>query len=62
MMTGEKGKTMEHNLRVCERCRDAIISREGHRPTDWIDIDPETEDSTCEWCELDGFFVLYEFI
>ena len=53
----------EHNLRVCEHCLQAIISREGYLPTLTLYVDEEDEnESTCEWCEENGFDTLYELI
>lgn len=52
---------------VCERCLAAITSREGNQAILRHDIDlefdPEDEGvSKCDWCEDDGFDVLYELI
>lgn len=52
---------------VCERCLRAIESREGSQVTIKHDISLENDDancnnSICEWCELEGFDVLYELL
>ena len=51
-------------LWVCEHCLLAIESREGNLPTlaHYIDLEDEEENSTCDWCEEDGFDVLYELV
>ena len=53
-----------HNLRVCRHCLEAIRSHEGYQPVIEIYVDDvdDPEESTCEWCELDGNNTLYEFI
>ena len=50
-------------LWVCERCLMAIESKEGYIPTikHYVDENDESE-SQCEWCEQDGFDILYELI
>lgn len=52
---------MNNNLKVCLHCLMAIESREGYQPTipHYIDLE---EPGFCEWCEEDGFDVLYELI
>ena len=53
----------EHNLRVCDHCLAAIQSREGYLPTLTLHINEEDPvESKCEWCEEEGFDVLYELI
>lgn len=53
----------ENNLRVCKNCLLAIWSREGNLATITHYVDEENEEeSTCEWCEENGFSVLYEII
>ena len=54
----------EHNLRVCDHCLSAIMSREGTLPYIIYDVDDveDPEESKCEWCEQDGFDTLYELI
>ena len=53
---------MEHeNLWVCERCLMAIESREGNQAILKHYID-EDENSRCDWCEEDGYDILYELI
>ena len=56
-------KVDENNLKVCEHCLAAIESREGRQVTrtHYIDSD-DLEGSKCEWCEEEGFDVLYELI
>ena len=50
-------------LRVCERCLAAIISREGNQVTRTIYVDEDDVDgSFCEWCCTDGHDKLYELI
>ena len=53
----------ENNLKVCEHCLAAIESREGKQVTrtHYIDSD-DLEDSKCEWCEEEGFDILYELL
>ena len=53
----------ENNLKVCEHCLAAIESREGRQVTrtHYIDSD-DLEGSKCEWCENEGFNVLYELL
>ena len=51
------------NMWVCEHCLWAIESREGHQATLAHYIDEEDEcSSKCDWCEEDGFDLLYELI
>lgn len=53
----------ERQLRVCERCLAAIISREGNQVTRTIYVDEDDVDgSFCEWCCTDGHDKLYELI
>ena len=48
---------------VCEHCLWSIESREGHLTTMPHYIDEEdNEESKCDWCEEDGFDLLYELI
>jgi hypothetical protein len=53
-------------LWVCERCLMAIESREGTQATypHYIDMDEDDAESKskCDWCEEDGFDVLYELV
>jgi hypothetical protein len=51
---------MEDNLKVCEYCLQAIMSREGNLPT-LIHYYDDDEQGICEWCE-DYFYKLYELI
>lgn len=48
---------------VCEHCLWAIESREGLQAImpHYID-EEENEGSKCDWCEQDGFDLLYELI
>jgi hypothetical protein len=48
---------------VCKRCLMAIESREGNQAVlrHWVDEEDEAE-SKCDWCEDDGFDVLYELV
>lgn len=55
-------KEEKHNLRVCERCLMAIESREGTQAILKHYIDTDEEPGFCEWCDEDGFDVLYELI
>lgn len=59
-MTSELNR--EH-LCVCEHCLYGIESHEGSLPhiTVWVD-DEDPVESRCDWCEEDGFDVLYELI
>lgn len=50
----------EHNLMVCDRCLQAIISREGNQFTKTHYFDEPTHQ--CEWCLDEDFDTLYEFI
>ena len=55
------------NMWVCDHCLAAIESREGYLPTLKHDIDLEfdeddIEKSKCDWCQEDGFDVLFELI
>lgn len=55
------------NMWVCDHCLAAIESREGYLPTLRHDIDLEfepddVEKSKCDWCQEDGFDVLFELI
>ena len=53
----------ENHLKVCKNCLLAIWSREGNLEHKAIYVDEENaEESTCEWCEENGFSVLYELI
>lgn len=54
---------VRENLWVCERCLMAIESREGNQAIlkHWVDEDDENE-SKCEWCDENGFDILYELI
>ena len=52
----------ENNLKVCEHCLAAIESREGSLPYITIHVDLEDDKGKCEWCEQDGFDILYELI
>lgn len=60
----EERKTMW----VCYKCLMAIKSREGNLPTLHHDIKLEYDEedfdemSKCDWCEDNGFDVLYELI
>jgi uncharacterized protein CbrC (UPF0167 family) len=48
-------------LRVCWHCLLAIESREGSQYSRAVYVDEEDpEESFCEWCEEDGFDLLYE--
>ena len=48
-------------LRVCERCMLAIESREGNQYSKTVYVDEENpEESHCDWCDEDGFDMLYE--
>jgi len=53
---------------VCPHCLSAIESREGNQITLRHDIDLEFDEedfdkmSKCDWCEEDGFDVLYELL
>lgn len=51
------------NLWVCERCLMAMESHEGNQATlrHYVDEEDENE-SKCEWCEENGFDVLYELV
>ncbi|MBR4889709.1 MAG: hypothetical protein IKU15_00135 [Clostridia bacterium] len=51
-------------MKVCKRCLEAIECKEGYQPTLklCIDEDDDTQDSKCDWCEEDGFDILYELI
>ena len=51
------------SLWVCRHCLMAIQSHEGTQATmpHYIDEDDETE-SRCDWCEENGFDMLYELI
>lgn len=48
---------------VCEHCLWAIESREGRLATmpHYIDEEDNAE-SKCDWCEQDGFDLLYELV
>jgi hypothetical protein len=51
------------SMLVCEHCLWAIESREGHQATLSHYVDEEDEcESKCDWCEQDGFDLLYELI
>ena len=51
------------NMWVCEHCLWAIESREGHQATLSHYVDEEDEcSSKCDWCEEDGFDLLYELV
>ena len=48
---------------VCEHCLWSIESREGQQATKHHYIDEEDiDESKCDWCEQDGFDLLYELI
>lgn len=46
-------------LCVCSRCLMAIESHEGRQVTREIYLDDD-DPRPCDWCEEDGFCVLYE--
>ena len=50
-------------LWVCEHCLWAIESREGNQAImrHYVDEDDKTA-SKCDWCEEDGFDLLYELV
>lgn len=51
------------SMLVCEHCLWGIESREGHQATLSHYVDEEDEcESKCDWCEEDGFDLLYELI
>ena len=54
---------VREKLWVCERCLMAIENHEGNQVVlrHWVDDDDENE-SKCEWCEEDGFDILFELI
>lgn len=53
----------KNKLWVCEHCLWAIESREGRQAIMPHYIDEEdNEESKCDWCEEDGFDLLYELI
>ena len=48
-------------LKVCDRCLEAIESHDGKQATLTIYVDEENEqESTCNWCNENGFSVLHE--
>lgn len=53
----------KNKLWVCEHCLLAIESREGRLAIMPHYIDEEdSKESKCDWCEEDGFDLLYELI
>ena len=48
---------------ICDHCLMAIESREGNQATlrHWVDEDDDQE-SKCDWCEQNGYDVLYELV
>lgn len=59
----DDGKILRKKMWVCEHCLWAIESREGHQATLSHYVDEEDEcSSKCDWCEEDGFDLLYELI
>lgn len=46
-------------MKVCERCLEAIESREGKQPVLAVYFDDNC-DMTCDWCEENGFDKLYK--
>lgn len=54
---------MRENMHVCRKCLMAIESHEGTlaRIPRYVD-EEDTAESTCDWCEDDGFDTLYELI
>lgn len=53
----------KNKLWVCEHCLRAIESREGRLAIMPHYIDEEdSKESKCDWCEEDGFDLLYELI
>lgn len=48
-------------LRVCWHCLLAIESHEGSQSSKAIYVDEtDPQESYCEWCEEEGFDLLYE--
>lgn len=47
---------------VCEHCLWAIESREGMQTIVPHYVDEEDCSSKCDWCEQDGFDLLFELI
>lgn len=59
----DDGKIIRENMWVCEHCLWAIESREGHQATLAHYVNEEDEcSSKCDWCEEDGFDLLYELV
>jgi hypothetical protein len=50
------------NLWVCPKCLMAIESREGTLARIPRYVDEDEPESTCDWCEDNGFDTLYELI
>jgi hypothetical protein len=59
----DDGKILRKSMWVCEHCLMAIESREGSQAQlkHYVDEDDEVE-SECDWCDENGFDVLYELI
>ena len=48
-------------MKVCKRCLEAIECKEGYQMSKKLIVDENDPiESTCEWCEENGFDVLYE--
>lgn len=59
----DNGKILRKTMWVCEHCLWAIESREGHQATLSHYVNKEDEcSSKCDWCEEDGFDLLYELV
>ena len=60
-MTEKEVNELTRPLRVCEHCLMAIESHEGNQHARRIYVDEEDPtESRCDWCEEDGFDMLYE--
>lgn len=59
----ETAEAERENMWVCSHCLAAITSREGNQATmtHFVDYD-DPKESKCDWCEEDGFDVLYELV
>ena len=57
-------KRSNNNMMVCAKCLMGIECHEGTQATmkHYIDIDDESVDGRCDWCEETGNEVLYELL
>ena len=58
-----KESDADRPLRVCRSCLMGIEAHEGRQHVEPIYVDEDdVENSKCDWCEEEGFDVLYELV